>query len=397
MIADIERQATELNHEALSLLNEIETFNRNSLLTTEDEEHAAISGIIAITIISLISGLAIGIAVSSTITKPLRDAHNIMEDIASGGDDLTRRLNLSGKDEVVALTKSMDSFLDILQSMVKDIASETDLMATAAEELSAITEQTRQGVGRQRSETDQAVTAIQEMTASIQEVANNANLAAQVSQTVNENAHIGKQVVNATVNNINDLAKGVDNTERVVLKLNDEGIAIGMVLDVIKNIAEQTNLLALNAAIEAARAGEQGRGFAVVADEVRTLAQRTQHSTQEIQEIIERLQSQARSAVDVTKESTNIVESGVKQTVQTSEALESIVEGISNISNMNTQIASAAEQQSTTAEEINRNIVAINQVAEESSQGADQIASSSDDLARLTSHMQEIVARFRVA
>ncbi len=310
--------------------------------------------------------------------------------------DLTKKISLSGKDEFAWMcweyTCARKGFTEVVQSIKGNAAQ----LAAAAEELSTITEQSSEGVVRQQSETQQVATAMNEMSATVQEVAKNAANAATAAQEADEQAKNGHNVVSDTVTTINSLAHEVQRTSEVIEKLKGDSLSIGTVLDVIRDIAEQTNLLALNAAIEAARAGEQGRGFAVVADEVRTLASRTQQSTQEINSMIERLQSGANEAVNVMEEGRTKAEATVEQAARAGEALETITSVVDNIKAMNMQIASAAEEQSATAEEINRNIVNISEVADETSNGAQQTANASDDLARLAVDLQEKVASFQV-
>ncbi len=230
----------------------------------------------------------------------------------------------------------------------------------------------------------------------MQEVARNASSASQAAQEADGEAGNGKQVVSASIDAINALAGEVEKAAEVIDKLETDSENISKVLDVIKGIAEQTNLLALNAAIEAARAGEQGRGFAVVADEVRTLASRTQQSTEEIHEIIERLQADAESAVQVMNTGRGQAQSSVEQAAHAGESLERIAKAVTTISDMNAQIASAAEEQTAVAEEINRNIVGITQAGQESAQGAQQTATSSEELAKLAARLQGLVSQFRV-
>jgi methyl-accepting chemotaxis protein len=285
-----------------------------------------------------------------------------------------------------------ESFRDII-----DKVSESTLhVASASEELSAITERNSAGVRSQQIEAEQVATAMNEMTATVQEVARNAALAAQSASEANNEALEGKKMVQTTIDAINELSGEVDNASHVIQKVESESLKIGSVLDVIRGIAEQTNLLALNAAIEAARAGEQGRGFAVVADEVRTLASRTQNSTLEIQNMIEQLQTGARSAVVVIDASRKKADESVQRAERAGRSLESITLSVATINDMNTQIASAAEEQNSVAEEINRNIININHVAQETADSAEQTTMASEGLARLASELQSLVAQFKL-
>ena len=315
---------------------------------------------------------------------------------ATAKGDLTKKISLLGKDEFAWMcweyTCARKGFTEVVQSIKSNAAQ----LASAAEELSAITDQSSKGVVRQQSETQQVATAMNEMSATVQEVAKNAASAATAATKADEEAKNGHVVVNDTVTTINALAEEVSLTADVIERLKGDSLSIGAVLDVIRDIAEQTNLLALNAAIEAARAGEQGRGFAVVADEVRTLASRTQQSTQEINAMIERLQSGASEAVTAMGHGRSKAEATVAQAQKAGEALNAITQVVYNIKAMNMQIASAADEQSATAEEINRNIVNISEVAEETASGAQQTANASDELARLAVDLQEKVAKFQI-
>jgi methyl-accepting chemotaxis protein len=310
--------------------------------------------------------------------------------------DLTHKVNISGKDEFAWMCWEYSQGRKGFMALVKDILGNAGQLAAAAEELSAITEQSNNGVMRQQSEIGQVATAMNEMSATVSEVSKNAGNAAQAAQEADDQAKNGWDVVNTTVQTINNLASEVERTSEVIENLKGDSISIGTVLDVIRDIAEQTNLLALNAAIEAARAGEQGRGFAVVADEVRTLASRTQQSTREINDMIERLQNGANQAVSVMEMGRTKAVESVEQAAKAGEALQSITGVVDNIKSMNMQIASAAEEQSSTAEEINRNIVNISEVAQETAGGSQQTASASDELARLASDLQGQVSKFKV-
>ena len=319
---------------------------------------------------------------------------NAMHAMSKG--DLTYKIDLRGKDEFAWMCWEYSQGRKGFSNLVKEILGSAGQLATAAEELSAITEQSNSGVMRQQGEIDQVATAMNEMSATVSEVSKNAANAANAAQDADNNAKDGWQVVNTTVETINNLASEVERTSEVIEHLKGDSISIGTVLDVIRDIAEQTNLLALNAAIEAARAGEQGRGFAVVADEVRTLASRTQQSTREINDMIERLQNGANQAVSVMEMGRAKAEESVEQAAKAGEALQSITAVVDNIKSMNMQIASAAEEQSSTAEEINRNIVNISEVAQDTADGSQQTASASDQLAKLASGLQDQVAKFKV-
>ena len=347
-------------------------------------------------LLSLLIGLGLALLIARGITRPLCVAVEAMDDIAQGEGDLTKRLNEEGKNEIARLAAAFNRFAEKIQGLIIEISSSTTNLTAAAEHVSNITVQTNEGIQQQQMETDQVATAMNEMTSTVQEVAHNATQAAQATHQANEEANTGRQVVQQTISVIQGLASEVNNAANVIQQLEQEGENIGTVLDVIKSIAEQTNLLALNAAIEAARAGEQGRGFAVVADEVRTLASRTQQSTQEIQEMIERLQSGTKNAVTAMGAGSEQAKNGVEQAMQAGQSLDSIARSVTTINDMNTQIASAAEEQNAVAEEMNRNIVAINQVADNTAMGAQQTAEASRELAQLAEQLQRLVGQFRV-
>jgi methyl-accepting chemotaxis protein len=344
---------------------------------------------------ALLLGLLLFYFVSTSIVAPLRRAVARMDDIADGDGDLTQRLAAQGNDEVTELARGFNRFADKVQALVQQVQGSTTQVATAAEEMSAITAQTSAGVQRQRSEIDQVATAMTEMAATVQEVARNAAGAAEAAREANGEAGDGKRVVDATISSIHALAREVSQAAEVIDHLAADSESIGSVLDVIRGIAEQTNLLALNAAIEAARAGEQGRGFAVVADEVRTLAQRTQTSTREIQQMIEKVQDGARGAVAVMQAGRKRAEDSVRQAGEAGSSLQTITYAVSAISDMNMQIASAAEEQSAVAEEINRNIVNIGSVADETATGSEHTATASAELARLGTDLQRAAGKFK--
>ncbi len=377
-----------------------------SLLTLQEQEaaesfettDAAYHWMFNLVVISLLAGAAIGLLITyltvSGIGRGVSRVEAAARRLAEG--DLTARVDYQAKDEMGLIARTVNTMAESFGKTVNDVKDAISRLAAAAEETSVVTAQTTAGINQQQTETSQVATAINEMNATVQEVARNAVEAAAAAQEADATFDEGKKVIDRVIRTIGDLAGEVESAAGVIQQLEAESRNIGSVLDVIKSIAEQTNLLALNAAIEAARAGEQGRGFAVVADEVRTLAGRTQDSTQEIEEMIIRLQSGTNNAVKVMASGKEMTQVGVDQAAAAGEALQTINAAVERISSMNTQIAGAAEEQSTVTEEINRSIVSINQVAEQSAVGARQTAEASDDLAKLAEQLKQLVERFRV-
>lgn len=388
-----EKEADQLEHELEALLEEVEKFTHEAALTAEHEEHNAMIGMIAITIASLLIGVSLGIWINAGIKKSLNNTNKVIHDISTH-KDLSLRVE-EGSDELGEMGANFNKMVATIQTVVHQVAAASSQLAAASEEMSAVTNQSQAAVQTQKSETDQAATAMNEMTASMHEVAKNAANAAQAVNDADKEASDSQHVVAGTISSINALAQEVENVSGVIESLATDSESIGTVLDVIKDIAEQTNLLALNAAIEAARAGEQGRGFAVVADEVRTLAQRTQESTDEIQHTIEKLQGRAKEAVTVMVQGRSQAKTSVEQAARANTSLESIVQAVETISDMTTQIASASEEQSAVSEEINRSIVSISEVAGEVATGAKQTDQASHDIAKLAVDLQAMASQFR--
>jgi methyl-accepting chemotaxis protein len=379
-----------LNWALMSEIDEAEAFS-------DVENMAATIRNWAVTIavaIFLVAG-AVGFVFSVSITRPILRLAEVIG-IIDRDADLSRRIDIDSQDEIGDMSRSFNQMLEKLHNSMREVTSSTSQLAAAAEELSAITIDTNNAIESQRSETEQVATAMNEMNATVQEVANSATSAAEAAGNADNEASSGRNVVRDTIESIDQLAGDVEGTATIIKKLEGETESIGTVLDVIRGIAEQTNLLALNAAIEAARAGEQGRGFAVVADEVRSLASRTQASTQEIQAMIERLQGEARKAVVAMEQGQERAHSGVEKAAGAGESLEAITRAVAAISDMNTHIASAAEEQSAVADEINRNISNISQVAEQNTENANQTSRASEELAHLASELQSLVSQFKI-
>jgi len=321
---------------------------------------------------------------------------NRLHDIVAREGDLRQRIEVTSDDTIGRMGRHFNAFLNTIHGTITPVVAASGQLTSSSKQMSTITKESSSDIVQQNSEIDLAATAINEMAATVQEVARNASTAAEAAQNADTEAKNGMQVVTQTIDSINELAGEVDHASDVIQKLEEDSNAIGVVLDVIRGIAEQTNLLALNAAIEAARAGEQGRGFAVVADEVRTLASRTQQSTEEIQQMIEKLQNGTSNAVKVMESGRNRAKHSVERAAEAGTSLETITKSVAVISDMNVQIASAAEQQGAVAEEINRNIVSISEIAKKSTTGADKIASSSVELNGLATELRGLVKKFKV-
>ena len=347
-------------------------------------------------LLAIIVGALVAFFVVRGILIPLKATNAILKDIAEGDGDLTVRVSVQTNDEIGELGNNFNTFVDKLQGIIGEIAGATSQLASSTEEMAAITMQTSAGVENQKQETIQVATAITEMTATVQEVSSNAEKASLAASEADNESQTGSHVVSATVQAITALATEVESSAAVIEKLKGDSENIGTVIDVIKGIAEQTNLLALNAAIEAARAGEQGRGFAVVADEVRTLAQRTQESTSEIERLIDALQSGAEEAVTVMSSSRERANDTVEKAKEAGQSLTSITGAVDMIVQMNTQIATASEEQSSVSEEINRNVINIQDISEQTASGAEQIATASTELASLGEQLRLLVGQFKV-
>ncbi|MCP9338070.1 HAMP domain-containing methyl-accepting chemotaxis protein [Stutzerimonas xanthomarina] len=350
--------------------------------------------VIGITLAAIALGILIGWLIVRQITQPLNQAVQIAERIGAG--DMTGQAPEPRHDEFGQLLQALGKTRGNLQSLIGHIGGITAQLAAASEELSAVTEQTSAGVSSQRQETDQVATAMHQMTATVQEVARNAEEASSAAQRADQQAVKGNTVVQRALSQIDRLSNEVTLSAEAMTQLNQETDGISTVLTVINGIAEQTNLLALNAAIEAARAGEAGRGFAVVADEVRGLAQRTQQSTAQIEALIANLQKGARTASGMMDSSSTLARDTVTLAREAGTELQAITETVSVIQAMNQQIATAAEQQSSVAEEINRSVLSVRDVAEQSAEAARETASSTARLAQLGGELQTLVGRFKI-
>ncbi|MFL0797387.1 MAG: methyl-accepting chemotaxis protein [Cellvibrionaceae bacterium] len=385
-----------LRVELQKIIDAEETLIKQRSAEQENTSESTISVSILGTLMALIVGGVIAWLNIRGILGPLKATNAILDDIAQGDGDLTIRVPVTNTDEIGDLATSFNTFVDKLQDIIRQMVSVTSELSNSASSMAAITEQTSVAIRTQGDETQMVASAITEMAATSQEVASNAEGASAAANDADDEAKNGNKIVSDTISSINLLAGEVEASSEVIAKVRGDSENIGAVLDVIKGVAEQTNLLALNAAIEAARAGEQGRGFAVVADEVRTLAQRTQDSATEIENLIETLQSGAEKAVDSMGQSRERVLATVGQATHAGESLTSITTAVETISQMNTQIATAAEEQTAVSDEISQNIVNIQEMSNQTASGSEQIAQASEKLASLSQQLDNLIGQFKV-
>ena len=353
---------------------------------------SAISGIVVVAVAAALLTVLLAWLLTRSIVTPLRKAVEVAQTIAGG--DLSKVIEDDGKDEPARLISALSAMQTNLRQTIQHIAGSATQLASAAEELSAVTEEASKGLQQQNNEIDQAATAVNEMTAAVEEVARNAVSTSEASTQSNQAAREGRDRVVETVGAIQTMTQDVQNTSLLIEGLATQGRDIGKVLDVIRAIAEQTNLLALNAAIEAARAGEAGRGFAVVADEVRALAHRTAQSTQEIEKMVAGIQNGTGEAVQSMQQSNQRTHNTLEMARAAGVALEQITQSISLINERNLVIASASEEQAQVSREVDRNLVNIRDLATQSAAGANQTSAASHELSRLAVDLKAMVAKF---
>ncbi|MBY7699331.1 methyl-accepting chemotaxis protein [Vibrio harveyi] len=387
----------ELQNAIIALVELNQTFIKEDI----DSTHIVVTDAITYGIIAIVALLALGFSLGLFLTKQICSPLNYVVEMASkiASGDLTYQLprNKIGNDELGILADACIDMQAKLLSLVDSISSTTAQVSTATEEVSAISEQTSSGMDEQQQQLNLIATAMNEMQATVNDVANNTEAASETANGASNDAKQGLEVVQECISQINEASVAIQSVGTMVSELEQDASNISVVVDVIQDIAEQTNLLALNAAIEAARAGEQGRGFAVVADEVRTLASRTQSSTEEIVSIISKLQNCSKSAVSATNNSNDLIQVCVEQAQNAGATIGQIEQSVDNIAEKSIQIASACSEQSSVTEELHRNVEHINQFSSEVATGSRQTAVACRDLSELAVGLQEIVSQFKTA
>jgi|TARA_B110000211_G_scaffold123129_1_gene142048 methyl-accepting chemotaxis protein len=375
--------------------NALAEFNQTVEASISDAQKALTLGMLA-TGVTIAILLLLGWSIVNSIGTALGKLLVSLKDIASGDGDLTKRIQKTSNDELGDVVDWFNQFVDKLHNSITDVVKSIEPLTSLSADLGSLTSETLSISANQNEATEQVSLVVEEMVSSVKAVSNNANSASEAANEADKAAKDGRDIVTKTVASINGLAEEVERAGEVIRKLEADTGNVGTILDVIKGIAEQTNLLALNAAIEAARAGEQGRGFAVVADEVRTLASRTQDSTQEIQKVIEELQTAARSAVDVMGQSKQRAQASVEHAAQTGESLAAITERVSAITEMNRQIASAAEEQERAAYSIKENVLGIKETSETAMLSIKKVEEASLSLVDISGNLQRVTGEFKV-
>ena len=352
---------------------------------------------LTMTLVSIVLAIVIGTLLTRTIRTPIVRMREMIQDIAQGEGDLTKRLDASAKDELGETCHWFNVFVEKLQGIIGQVAQTTVQVASASSQLHSTADQMATGAEQVAVQAGTVATAGEEMSATSGDIARNCQFAAEGSQQASAAAVSGAQVVDETIVVMNSIAERVKNSARAVESLGARSDQIGEIVGTIEDIADQTNLLALNAAIEAARAGEQGRGFAVVADEVRALAERTTRATREIGEMIKTIQHETKQAVTVMDEGVNEVAKGSEKAAKSGKALEQILDQINAVTSQIHQVATAAEEQTATTSEISSNMQQITGVISQTARGAQESAAAANQLSELSEDLRKIVSQFKLA
>ncbi len=393
-----EGEATNAARTEQAVIDKLVDFNTKEARKASEQNTSAAHGAVQFTLIFALLGIVLaiglGIFISRIITAPLKQGVEFAIAVAAG--DLTHRLDMDREDEIGKLADALDGMVDNLRDVISKMADASDTVSSAANQLSATSEQMATGTEEVAAQAGTVATASEEMAATSTEIAQNCSMAAESSQRANVSAVTGASIVRETVTVMNRIAERVKDSASTVESLGSRSDQIGEIVGTIEEIADQTNLLALNAAIEAARAGEQGRGFAVVADEVRALAERTTKATKEIGQMIKAIQGETKGAVDIMEEGVKEVEKGTAEAAKSGDALQDILDQINAVTMQVSQMATAAEQQTSTTSEISSNIQQITEVIQDTARGAEESASAANQLAKMAEELQNLAGHFRL-
>jgi len=394
MLGNFHKTFTALEDEMEALTELIEANVAFTQKNAADEKSATVTILLIVSALGTLVMIVISAMIIKNITAPLENLVHVSERVSSG--DLTVRIDVSREDELGQLARAMEKMRANLLAVISQISDTTTKLSNSADEILTVTRTVSNHMVEQRSETEQVATAMNQMTATVHEVSKNILATATSAQQASAETDMGSRIVQEAVQSITVLANQISDASEIINRVESNSHNISSVLDVIKSIAEQTNLLALNAAIEAARAGEQGRGFAVVADEVRTLASRTQESTGEINEMITQLQQGSKSSVEAMNKSCEQAGLVVSKAENAGKSLTTIASTVAKISELSAQIATAAEEQTAVSEEINRNVVHINEAAIYTADGTRKTSDTANQLAKITVDLQHLVKQFKV-
>ncbi|MDO3382639.1 methyl-accepting chemotaxis protein [Gilvimarinus algae] len=403
-IDEVEREGFERSYQLFDAVRtHLDVVGERRLVHVEEftqqiraDEQSIAAKLVAIAVVCTLVALAAAIFLPIMVIRPLKAIGDRIQNIAEGDGDLTIRVDVHSDDELGELSGHVNRFMEKLQHLIMQIRNNTEEVAQAANMMLDVSANSQKAADEQCHAITMVVAAVNELTVAIQEVAQNTNETAESAKQASSVTEAGQSRIRAAVSRVQELSSRINETSKVMAQLEEEAKNVTSVIDVIRGVAEQTNLLALNAAIEAARAGEQGRGFAVVADEVRTLASRTQESTEDIQQMLVKLQGGVQSAVESMNHSNNMTGEAVQAANDGGESLASISDAVGSITNMAIQIATAAEEQSSVTAEIDKNLVEINQLAMNTSDDASKTAEASRELSNLSQNLRNLVGSFRV-
>lgn len=394
---NIEELEDKIDAELIALLDEIQSFTQQSALTAEADEQFAIKLIAVIFTVSVIVSMMLPFLISRAIVQPINELEGRLKEVSGGDGDLRLRLSEHAKDETGNVARAFNKFISMLDKVIRNVSSQADDLGASAEVGLRVMETTLNNVETLQRQTGQVAIAVKEMSATTLEVAKSTNEASQMADVVRNKVAEGQNTAQSTQQIIELLSVEVEDASEVIAGLMEETKNIGQVTETIQGIAEQTNLLALNAAIEAARAGESGRGFAVVADEVRSLAQRTRESTVDIQALVQRLQEQASKAVESMGRGKDSTLQCLEKGVATAKAFDDTSNAVGGISDLNTQIAAASEEQAIVSKDLNETLLKINQIAKEASEGAIKTSSANEDMAKRLIDLHANLNRFQTS